>query len=382
VAQDKISVSAEDIAGVSLPPPSQMPDPPSLGAAIPLIARITLALAALVLPILCVLAAAIRIYIRNKEPRVQHSWTRYLCSLLIASGTLTTAIFVCALLWLRLPLAPLSSDSHVLDTISAFPDIREFKTHTVEDLAKSFRKTVVIVTQQPKWNRLSRESLPAVGFGSGVLVFANHDGYLVLSSRHVIDGFNWQQERPFSGNIALAAEEGDFTSAKVAGRHRNLDLILLRVDRHSGNSNFVQPIVEYADISPGERIFVFGHPEGFFFSVSDGIVSRKDGASLIQITAPISPGASGGPVLDLQGRLLGIVKEMVDKQRVPQSENLNFAVRADTLLRSEDWTLDAEGARLMKEFLTASQDLRNNPRPSLPSPSNAPVATSTPTKPH
>jgi hypothetical protein len=186
VGQNKISISAEEIAGVSLPPPSQIPEPPSLGAAIPFIAKIALALVALALPILCVLAGAIRIYIRNKEPRVQHAWTRYLCSLLIASGLLTTAVVVFSLLWLRSPLTPLSFDSHVLDTVTAFPDVQQPKTHTVEELANSFKKTVFIVAQQPKWNRLSRENLSAAGFGSGVLVFAGHDGYLVLSSRHVI----------------------------------------------------------------------------------------------------------------------------------------------------------------------------------------------------
>jgi S1-C subfamily serine protease len=272
-------------------------------------------------------------------------------------------------------------DSHVLDTITAFPDVQEPKTHTVEELANSFRKTVLIVAQQPKWNRLSRENLSVAGFGSGVLVFAGQSGYLVLSSRHVIDGFNWQQSRPFSGNIALAAEEGDFTAAKVAGRHRSLDLILLRVDRRSGNTRFVQPIIDYASVSPGERIIVFGHPEGLFFSVSDGIISRKDGADLIQITAPVSPGASGGPVYDLQGRLLGIVSSMMDKRRAPLSENLNFAVRADTLLQSQDWALDSQGAQLMKEFLAASQSIGSNPRSAPPSSSKMPADTPT-TKPN
>jgi S1-C subfamily serine protease len=246
-------------------------------------------------------------------------------------------------------------DSDLLDSITAFPDVQQPKDRTTEQLANDFKQIVFIVTRQPKWNLLPRENLFRVGFGSGVLVFAGERGYLVLSSRHVIDGKNWEQSRPYSGNIALGRKEGDFTSAKIAGRHRNLDLILFRIERHSGKSGFVQPVVDYSKIAAGERILVFGHPEGLFFSVSDGIVSRKDGTGLIQITAPVAPGTSGGPAYDLEGHLLGIVSAMYDKQRYPQSENLNFAVRADALLRLEEWNLDSDGTQLLKDFIAASQ---------------------------
>jgi S1-C subfamily serine protease len=223
-------------------------------------------------------------------------------------------------------------------------------------LASSFKKTVFIVARHPKWNLLPRESLFRTGFGSGVLVFAGKEGYLVLTSRHVIDGKNWQQSRPYSGSVALIREEGDFTSAKVAGRHRSLDLILLRVERHSGNSSFAQPVADYSKIAAGERILVVGHPVGLFFSVSDGIVSRKDDANnLVQVTAPVGPGTSGGPAYDVRGRLVGVVSAMMDKTLSPQSENLNFAVRADALLRPEEWNLDSQGTQLMKDFIAASK---------------------------
>jgi len=269
-------------------------------------------------------------------------------------------------------------DSHILDTISAFPEAQSAKTKTVEEVAKAFKPMVLVVARQPQWGRLSRDDLAQVGFGSGILVFAGENGYLVLSSRHVIDGPNWQNARPFSGTVALAPEEGDFTFGKVAGRHRTLDLILLRVPRRNGNSRFVQSIADYASVSAGERIVVFGHPEGFFFSVSDGIVSRKQSPDLVQITAPVSPGASGGPVYDLNGKLLGVVSWMVDKRQVPLSENLNFAVRADALLQPEDWILNPDGAKLMKDFITASQS-RSASAPNAVS-RNVPSAKSTPTK--
>jgi S1-C subfamily serine protease len=115
----------------------------------------------------------------------------------------------------------------------------------------------------------------------------------------------------------------------------------------------VQPVLDFGKIAAGERIMVFGHPEGLFFSLSDGLVSRTDASSTIQITAPISPGASGGPVYDLHGQLLGIVSSMLDKRFSPHSENLNFAVRADSLLHLEQWEIEPAGLAALPEFIAS-----------------------------
>jgi len=356
VNPDKISISPEELAGVSLPPTSLSPTLPSSRPHVSTAAKIALAPLVLILPVLCVVAIALRLYLRGSKLDDAQAWIRYTSSLLIVSGLLTTALFACALFWPRAPVASTDFDSHLLDNISAFPDVQQSRDRTTEELASSFKKSVFIVARHPRWNLLPRENLFRTGFGSGVLVYAGKDGYLVLTSRHVIDGRDWQHSRQYSGDVALVREEGDFTSAKIAGRHRSLDLMVLRVERHSGNSSFAQPVVEYSKIPLGERILVFGHPVGLFFSVSDGIVSRKDDANnLIQITAPVGPGTSGGPAYDVRGRLVGIVSAMMDKERNPQSENLNFAVRADALLRPEEWSLDAQGTQLMKDFVAISQ---------------------------
>lgn len=381
VDQDKISISTEEIAGISLAPTSPSPASPALRPDVPLFAKIALAPLVLVLPLLSVIAIAIRLYVRRSDARVAYAWIRYTSSLLIVSGLVTTALLACGLLWPRGTLPAAGLDSHLLDNMTAFPAVQQPRDRTTEELASDFKKIVFIVTRQPKWNLLPRENLFRAGFGSGVLVYAGEHGYLVLSSRHVIDGEDWQQSRPYSGNVALGREEGDFTSAKIAGRHRSLDLILLRVERHSGKSSFVQPVVDYSKIPIGERILVFGHPEGLFFSVSDGIVSRKDGTSIIQITAPVAPGTSGGPAYDFRGGLLGVVNAMYDKKYYPQAENLNFAVRADSLLRPDEWSLDPQGSQLMKEFLAASQIVGTKVDASKTSPSKTAKPTSSPINP-
>jgi tetratricopeptide (TPR) repeat protein len=75
----------------------------------------------------------------------------------------------------------------------------------------------------------------------------------------------------------------------------------------------------------GQRVLVIGNPEGLTGTVSDGIIAafRKNG-SVIQITAPISPGSSGSPVIDETGNVLGMAAAIRE-----EGQNLNFAISAD-----------------------------------------------------
>ena len=80
-------------------------------------------------------------------------------------------------------------------------------------------------------------------------------------------------------------------------RHKRLDIALLWLDRHFGDAEFTQPVATYSSVQMGEKIFVIGHPEGLNFSVSNGIISRTPGSDVLQVSAPISPGNSGGHCL-------------------------------------------------------------------------------------
>lgn len=84
------------------------------------------------------------------------------------------------------------------------------------------------------------------------------------------------------------------------------------------------PLHTEVPLSIGSKVFCIGNPLGLSHTLSEGIVSgyrKKDGIGMIQITAPISPGSSGGPVLTDTGRALGIVTA----SRV-EGQNINFAV--------------------------------------------------------
>ena len=79
------------------------------------------------------------------------------------------------------------------------------------------------------------------------------------------------------------------------------------------------------------------------------------GGDLIQMSAPVSPGNSGGPVYDIHGRLVAIVQSVFDKTKSPNAENLNFAVRADDLLIIDSWTLVKEKRFVVEAFAAMNQ---------------------------
>ncbi len=118
----------------------------------------------------------------------------------------------------------------------------------------------------------------------------------------------------------------------------------------------MQPVAKATLASDGENIFVIGHPEGLRFTLSTGIISRMQG-STIQMSAPVSPGNSGGPVFDERGNLVAIVTSMVDKNGDPNAENLNFAVRADALLDDSAWEFTNFGHRRLSDYVVRDEAL-------------------------
>jgi S1-C subfamily serine protease len=150
----------------------------------------------------------------------------------------------------------------------------------------------------------------------------------------------------------LSLRSGIWAGAEVIARHTNLDLVLIWMPRHSGHAEFVQPIVEPRE---GQTIYVIGHPEGLKYTLSTGIISRMENSTL-QISAPVSPGNSGGPVYDQQGNLLGVVSSTLDKSYQPNAENLNFAVSAQALLKESDWEFSKDGKEHLQDYLKKLAD--------------------------
>jgi serine protease Do len=246
--------------------------------------------------------------------------------------------------------AVVSSALSELDDRTSFPRIPMASPMSGTDISSTLKPLVAVITPARRsW--FNNQESPSNSLGAGILLRANPDGYLFATAHHVVDGDNWRNGRNTRALVAMAS--GVWAGADVVARHKSLDLVLLWIPRQAGHSEFVQPI---AVAKEGQPIFVIGHPEGLKFTLSNGIVSRRDESmGLLQISAPVSPGNSGGPVFDDKGNLLGIVVSMLDRAVMPNAENLNFAVGAEALLQESGWDFVWNGKQRFTEFSSARE---------------------------
>lgn len=149
------------------------------------------------------------------------------------------------------------------------------------------------------------------GLGSGFVVSA--DGRIV-TNMHVIRGAKRATVQTAQGK--------SFDVVELIAADEVHDLAVLRI-RASG----LQPLAlgDSASARPGAHVVAIGHPLGLGNTVSDGLISAvreiAPQRSLLQISAPISPGSSGGPLFNDRGEVIGISTLVISG-----GQNLNFAV--------------------------------------------------------
>lgn len=162
----------------------------------------------------------------------------------------------------------------------------------------------------------------AISQGSGFVLTS--DG-LAGSNYHVLEGATRASVSCSDGRV--------FDVGLVDGADLNKDLIIFQLYTRGSK---VKPhdlshvtLGSSTDLVVGEKVIAIGSPQGLENTVSDGILSavrEVDSRRFLQITAPVSPGSSGGPVLNSAGQMIGIATF-----QLKQGQNLNFAVAADDL---------------------------------------------------
>lgn len=157
---------------------------------------------------------------------------------------------------------------------------------------------------------VSNASGNQISLGSGVVIGPGS----VITNCHVTRGGSKFQVK--LGN--------DSYNAQVEVEDRDFDLCRLRVD---GLNAPAVRLGQGQRLRSGQKVFAIGAPHGLDLTISDGIVSalrEMRSGKVIQTTAPVSPGSSGGGLFDAYGNLVGIVTF-----QHTQGQNLNFAVPAE-----------------------------------------------------
>ena len=179
---------------------------------------------------------------------------------------------------------------------------------SVQELAAEAKKSVVVITFTGRDGQRQ-------GLGSGFIL--TEDG-LIATNLHVIG-----EARP----IRVELHDGrKFDVTAVHATERSQDLAVLRIDAKNLPA---LPLGNSDELQEGQAVVAIGNPLGLERSVVSGVLSgRRDieGRSMLQIALPIERGNSGGPLLDLHGRVHGLLT-----LKSLKTENLGFAIAVNSL---------------------------------------------------
>lgn len=161
------------------------------------------------------------------------------------------------------------------------------------------------------------------GTGTG---FVYGDGYL-LTNYHVIA----------DADEIIAFTEDDFYPVEIVGVDPTLDIAVLQPPFWFPSSDSIEP-ADWEGVEIGEEVFAIGYPLGIGKTISSGIISGKGRVlprttsswmvPLLQTDAAISPGNSGGPLVDACGNLVGMITSGVFEKG---AENIGFAIPIEIL---------------------------------------------------
>lgn len=225
------------------------------------------------------------------------------------------------------------SPLQVVETDASDRDLRT--TPVVRAVQRAADSVVSIYLQ----HQLSANQAVTEGQGSGVILDANG---LVITNWHVIAPVLLSDQR--NGlNVVLKLRDGRTRDAQVLSSSPKRDLALLQLRLQGGEKVKPIEIGRSADLMVGETVIAIGNPQGHANTVTSGVLSAidrsirvrtPDGApreysGLLQTDAAINQGNSGGALLDITGRLIGINNAMA-----MGAENIGFAIPMDTV-RSE-----------------------------------------------
>jgi putative serine protease PepD len=178
------------------------------------------------------------------------------------------------------------------------------------------------------------EVKPQEGTGTGTIV--DVDRGIVITNLHVIEN-----ALESGGSVEIMLANGQSAKAKLVGFDPESDIAALQVSNLPKGGAIGIPYGDSATLEVGQRVLAIGNPFGLYRSLTAGIISSLDrtmktprGAvlrDLIQTDAAINPGNSGGPLLDADGRLIGINTAILSQSG--DSAGVGFAVPINSIKR-------------------------------------------------
>lgn len=290
----------------------------------------------------------------QQPPKVRSSRNRN-TRLILISAAAGAAVMLLLLLVFRPFGNPVANPSGVLQK-----DTQRQISDSVVHAAEKIRPSVVSVTSLNK--KKKDDVAEASGVGSGVVFERSDDKVHIVTNNHVIEGGN---------EFEVAIEHGEKKKAVVIGKDHISDLAVLETD--GGGFSSIAEFGESNQVKTGETVIAVGNPLGLGEapSVTRGIISSpkrtipvslaRDGVpdwemEVIQTDAAINQGNSGGALVDLDGKVIGINSLKVSDTGV---EGVGFALPIDDVKPILNSLLDEEH-KVKRPFLgVATQQLQS-----------------------
>lgn len=221
-----------------------------------------------------------------------------------------------------------SSTSSTTSTVYNLASTDESELSGTEVAAKISPSVVAITTEQVVTSQSWYGSYVSSGAGSGVIITS--DGY-ILTCAHVIEG---------ADTITVTLEDGTEYTAEVVGSDTADDIAVIKID---ATDLTAAEIGDSDSAEVGETVYADGNPNGTLSgTITSGILSAlnreitvevSDGVTstltVLQTSAAVSPGNSGGGLFNAKGQLIGIVNA---KSSSEDSEGLGFAIPINTAM--------------------------------------------------
>lgn len=232
-------------------------------------------------------------------------------------------------------------------------DAEEYKltqrtiNHFVSGAALLLTVPVAALADDLKSQDIYKQSLPSV---MTLKVLKNNgDNVLGTGFMAIKDGMAitaWHVVRDAKSVNAKFSDGQEFESSGLVDKDEKRDIALIRVKVFGKN---LLPVATSAP-DVGSTAYVIGAPEGLEFSITSGLLSQiqaSDGINHYQFSCPASPGNSGGPLINAQGQVIGVVSF-----QLREGQNLNFAVPS-TYVLGLDATLPTQAWGSIKDTLAA-----------------------------
>jgi S1-C subfamily serine protease len=179
--------------------------------------------------------------------------------------------------------------------------------------------------------------------GSGFVIQEGGSDYIV-SNYHVVQN---------DVNISVTFQDGNAYRGKVVGSDPYSDLAVLTVSGAPSSEFYPLTFASSSTLRVGQSVVAIGNPYGLSGSMTEGLVSQLGRtlqdetsgnfsiADVIQISTPINPGNSGGPLLNSQGKVVGITTAIVSG-----SQGIGFAIPSDTIVKELPYIISTGSYKL------------------------------------